>query len=71
MISFDTQPLDIRGLRRGACMTQEEFAHALGTTVSTVNRWENGHTKPSKLARNSIAMLCSRLTPAESAQAQA
>jgi len=35
-------------------MTQEEFAHAIGVTVSTVNRWENGHIEPSRLARKAI-----------------
>ena len=35
-------------------MTQEEFAHALGITVGTVNRWENGRFRPSKLARATI-----------------
>jgi len=38
---------------RGA-MTQEEFAHSLGITVGTVNRWENGRFRPSKLARATI-----------------
>jgi DNA-binding transcriptional regulator YiaG len=38
-------------------MTQEEFAHTLGITVATVNRWENGHAKPSKLARRAIERL--------------
>ena len=44
----------VRGIRERAGMTQEEFAHALGITVSTVNRWENGHSEPSKLARATI-----------------
>jgi DNA-binding transcriptional regulator YiaG len=26
------------------------MARELGVTVSTVNRWENGHTRPSRLA---------------------
>jgi DNA-binding transcriptional regulator YiaG len=46
-------------MRNQLAMTQEEFAHALGITVSTVNRWENGHSEPSKLARATIARLAS------------
>ena len=41
-------------LRRRLDMTQEEFAHAIGVTVSTVNRWENGHIEPSRLARRAM-----------------
>jgi len=41
-------------------MTQEEFAHSLGITVSTVNRWENGHSEPSKLARAGIVGLAEK-----------
>ena len=44
----------VRRLRRELGMTQEEFAHALGITVGTVNRWENGRFRPSKLARATI-----------------
>ena len=47
----------VRKFRQRLAMTQEEFAHCLGITVSTVNRWENGHSKPSKLARASIVAL--------------
>lgn len=47
----------VRTLRQRLAMTQEEFAHCLGITVSTVNRWENGHSSPSKLARASIVAL--------------
>jgi len=50
----------IRDLRQKLNMTQEEFAHALGITVSTVNRWENGHSEPSKLARASIVALAEK-----------
>ena len=45
---------EIRNLRKKARLTQEEFAHAIGITVSTANRWEMGHSKPSKLARANI-----------------
>ncbi len=44
----------IAALRRRLNMTQEEFAHAIGVTVSTVNRWENGHIEPSRLARRAM-----------------
>lgn len=44
----------IRQLRRQLGMTQEELAHSLGITVGTVNRWENGRFRPSKLARATI-----------------
>jgi len=44
----------IRHIRQQLGMTQEEFAHALGITVGTVNRWENGRFRPSKLAKATI-----------------
>ena len=44
----------ISALRQRLSMTQEEFAHAIGVTVSTVNRWENAHAEPSKLAWKAI-----------------
>lgn len=50
----------IRDLRRRLGMTQEEFAHALGITVGTVNRWENGRFRPSKLARATLAEFARR-----------
>ena len=44
----------IRSLRQKLAMTQEEFAHQIAVTVSTVNRWENAHAEPSKLAWKAI-----------------
>ena len=44
--------LSIRDMRSRLSMTQEEFAHALGITVSTVNRWENGKREISRMAEN-------------------
>ncbi|MBW4672371.1 MAG: helix-turn-helix transcriptional regulator [Cyanomargarita calcarea GSE-NOS-MK-12-04C] len=42
-------------------LTQEEFATVIGVTLPTVNRWENGHTKPSKLAVQQIKALVEKL----------
>ena len=61
-MSTNKQMLDlpIGELRRRLKMTQEEFAHAIGVTVSTVNRWENGHIEPSRLARKAIEGLATQ-----------
>lgn len=58
-------------LRHQLNMTQEEFAHALGVTVSTVNRWENGHIEPSRLARRALRELEAQVHPAAAAAADA
>jgi len=50
----------IRTLRQKLGMTQEEFAHEIAVTVSTVNRWENAHAEPSKLAWKAIQELAKR-----------
>jgi len=44
----------VRLLRQRLGMTQEEFAHAVEVTVSTVNRWENAHAEPSRLAWRNV-----------------
>lgn len=41
----------IKALRLRSGLSQEDFAHRIGTSFSTVNRWENGHSKPSRLAQ--------------------
>jgi len=40
----------IRELRLALGLTQEQFAISLGVKYSTINRWENGHFKPSPMA---------------------
>lgn len=52
--------VDVREARQKTGLTQEEFAHVLGVTVSTVNRWENFHSEPSKLAMRAILGLNTR-----------
>ena len=61
-MSFDKQNsgAPVALLRRRLNMTQEEFAHAIGVTVSTVNRWENGHIEPSRLARKAMQVLAAQ-----------
>jgi putative transcriptional regulator len=54
---------NIRTLRHNLGLTQEEFAHRLGITVATVNRWENGHNSPTRLARKALYDLASERGP--------
>jgi DNA-binding transcriptional regulator YiaG len=44
----------IKALRHRQGLTQERFAVQLDVTFATVNRWENGHSVPSRLARKQI-----------------
>lgn len=44
----------VRELRQQLGLTQEKFAAKLGVTYLTVNRWENGRTKPSPMAMKLI-----------------
>lgn len=57
---FPVEAESIRTLRHNLRMTQEEFAHRLGITVATVNRWENGHNRPTRLARKALIALASQ-----------
>ena len=45
----------VRAFRLRVGFTEEELAHALGISFSTVSRWENGHMKPSRLAWEALA----------------
>lgn len=47
----------IRELRNLLGLTQEKFAAKLGVTLLTINRWENGRSKPSPLAMEKIELL--------------
>lgn len=39
-------PALVKGLRGRLGLTQEQFAHEVGVTFSTVNQWENGRRRP-------------------------
>ena len=48
---------EVKQIRVSLKLTQEEFAHRLGVTLCTVNRWENNRTVPSRLAKRQIQLL--------------
>lgn len=58
--SKDDLPKRIKSLRLQLGLSQEELAHKLGVSFTSVNRWENGQTKPSKLAKKQIDLLCKK-----------
>ena len=39
-------PALVKSLREHLGLTQEQFAHEVGVTFSTVNQWENGRRRP-------------------------
>lgn len=48
----------IRNMRKKALLSQEEFAKLLNISVGTINRWENGKTKPNITAMKKIRAFC-------------
>lgn len=48
----------IKQIRTYLNMSQTEFAEQLNVTFQTVNRWENGHALPNKLAQSKMFDLC-------------
>ena len=63
---MQTDPQDLPALvkkvRRQLSLSQEDLARELGVSFATVNRWENSHVKPSKLARAQLEHFCAKMT---------
>jgi len=51
----------IKTVRNQLELSQEDLAREIGVSFATVNRWENGQTTPSKLAKASINAFCSKM----------
>lgn len=41
-------------------LSQEDFAHELGVSFATINRWENGSYNPSRLAKKAFDDFCKK-----------
>lgn len=48
----------IKAIRKEINMSQEQFARDLNISFTTINRWENKRSKPSRMARMRIAKYC-------------
>jgi DNA-binding transcriptional regulator YiaG len=54
-------PTLVKEVRRQLALSQEDLARELGVSYATVNRWENGLSKPSRLARVQLEAFCGRM----------
>ncbi len=50
----------LKQIRMKQNYTQEQFARELNVSFSTINRWENGHTVPSGLAKMCLLEYCKK-----------
>ena len=48
----------IKKIRQYAKLSQTEMAEKLNVGFATINRWENGHTQPTRLAQEKLLDLC-------------
>ena len=48
----------IKIIRTQSGLTQEEFAHAISSTMTTVNRWENDKSTPNRMAKALLIAFC-------------
>lgn len=49
--------MEIKEIRERLGLTQEALAHLIGVSFQTINRWERGIFKPSRLALEKIKQL--------------
>ena len=50
----------LKSVRKELNLTQEQLARDLNVSFSTLNRWENNHAKPSRLARMRLIDYCTK-----------
>ena len=57
-------PSLVKEVRKQLALSQEDLARELGVSYATVNRWENGQSRPSRLARAQLDAFCERMQEA-------
>lgn len=60
MTSQPNYPARVKSIRRKLGLTQTEMAERIGVSFATINRWENGQTRPMPLAWEQITQLETR-----------
>jgi type I restriction enzyme M protein len=56
-------PIRVRSVRGRLEFTQLQLAERIGVSFATVNRWENGQSKPNRLAWQQILELEAETAP--------
>lgn len=51
-------PATVKAAREKMNMSQEGLARALNVSFATINRWENGKTRPHKMAQQVFVSFC-------------
>jgi len=54
---MNKEPIDIRAIRQELGFTQEDLARKMGLALSTVSKWEQRVSAPSRLAREKLRKL--------------
>lgn len=54
-------PSLVKKIRKQLGLSQEDLARELGVSFATVNRWENGQARPSKLAKAQLNAFCTKM----------
>ena len=54
-------PVLVKEVRRQLALCQEDLARELGVSYTTVNRWENGQSNPSRMARALFHSFCEKM----------
>lgn len=48
----------VKRIRMELGLSQEQLARELGISFSTINRWENGKSRPSQMAKELFCSFC-------------
>ncbi len=62
VVDEQSLPKLVKNVRKQLNLSQEDLAHELGISFATINRWENGRAKPSKLAKAQFNSFCIKMT---------
>ncbi len=50
--------MKIKEIRNYLNKSQSEFTEMINVSYATINRWENGHDFPSKIAQSKVYDIC-------------